>query len=79
MPQSPSTTQDPPGTNAMIESILADAEAIGLVQSCREHFGELVGQFDNDPVADYGPAAADQARRFIDLVLALPEDESEDS
>ncbi|MGI6797705.1 hypothetical protein [Gordonia sihwensis] len=62
------------GTNQMLESLIADARTCGLRQSAAEHLGEIEGQFNNDPVADYGKPAVDQVRELIEMILsALPE------
>lgn len=63
-------------TNPLLENLLADAEINGLDETAREYAAEIAGQFNNDPVTDFGQGAVDQVRRLIDLVLAPPSERS---
>lgn len=60
---------DAPNCNPMIEGMIADARSIGIHQAAAEFLGEILGHFDNDPVADFGQQAVDQTRELIEMIL----------
>lgn len=57
--------------NPIIDSMLTDAPTAGLAQAIREHLGEIDGRFGNDPVADFGQAAVDEAKSILERLLEL--------
>lgn len=63
-----------PNVNPMLENLLADAEVVGIVEAAGDHAKEIAGDFNNDPVADFGQEAVDQISRLINFILA-PVDE----